>query len=95
MSEGELVVYLSAQFLIDFNASRGEFDFTIYRDRQAFRLRRLYGYYLKGPKRHVVASIDYMMADSIDEVVHHGRSFDYYNSAHSAHRHHVCRIALQ
>lgn len=72
MTEPELIAYLETQFLIDFNASRGEFDFTIYLDRQGFRLHQRYGYYLEGPRRSVVARVDYMTSlrwDSAHQIV--------------------------
>jgi hypothetical protein len=78
MSEQELITYLETQFLIDFNASRGEFDFSIYCHQQGFRVRQLYGYYLQGQRKNLVAQVDYMTADSIDRVVRCGRSFQYY-----------------
>jgi hypothetical protein len=95
MTEPELIAYLETQFLKDFNASRGEFDFTIYLDRQGFRVRQLYGYYLQGPKRDVIAQADYMTADSIGQVVRRGRTFRYYGRSAVRHSRPILCIKLQ
>jgi hypothetical protein len=94
MTEPELAAYLETQFLIDFNASRGEFDFTIYLDQQGFRVRQLYGYYLQGGKRNVVARVDYMTADSIGQMVRHGRTFLYYGRSNLRYNRPALRITL-
>ena len=94
MTEPELIAYLETQFLIDFNASRGEFDFTIYLDRKGFRVRQLYGYYLQGQKRDVVAQVDYMTADSIGQVIRRGRTFRCYGRSNVRHNRPVLRITL-
>lgn len=94
MTEPELIAYLETQFLIDFNASRGEFDFTIYLDRKGFRLRQLYGYYLQGPKRDLMAQVDYMTADSIGQVVRCGRTFRYFDRSKVRHSRPVLCITL-
>ena len=78
VQEAELLAYLESQFVADFNASRGEFDFTIYRATPRFRLRRLYGYYLQGPKRDMIARVSYMTADSLGSAVRRGRTFAFF-----------------
>ncbi len=93
-SEQELMAYLETAFLEDFNASRGEFDFTIYLDRQGFRLRQRYGYYLDGPKRNIIAQADYMTADAIHRVRRRGRTFWYYGHPTERLGRPVLRIAL-
>jgi exoribonuclease II len=95
MTEKELMDYLETTFLTDFNASRGEFDFTIYLDRQGFRVRQLYGYYQQGPKKSVVAQADYMTADSIAKVVRLGRTFHYYSSPNCQRNRPVLCITLR
>lgn len=94
MSERELMTYLNRKFLMDFNASRGEFDFSIYCDQQGFRVRQLYGYYLRGPRKNLIAQVDYMTADSIDQVVRRGRTFHYYAPPNLRHKKHLFRIML-
>ena len=94
MTEPELIAYLETQFPIDFNASRGEFDFTIYRDRQGFRVRRLYGYYLQGPKRDMIAQADYMTVDKITKRVRRGRTFRYYGRSNARQSRCVLHISL-
>jgi hypothetical protein len=94
MTERDLIAYLSTQFLIDFNASRGEFDFTIYLDRPGFRVRQLYGYYLQGPKKDVLASVDYMTADSITRVVRRDKTFRFYRRPGLSHGRPVGCITL-
>ena len=93
-SERELMAYLETSFLEDFNASRGEFDFTIYLHEKGFRVRQLYGYYLEGTRKNVVAQVDYMTADAIHRVLRRGRTFCYYNHHPGRPDHHVLRIVL-
>jgi hypothetical protein len=90
----ELINYLETDFLIDFNASRGEFDVTIYLDAQGFRLRQRYGYYLEGPRRNVIAQVDYMTADAIHRMRRCGRTFWYYGRPTAGRKDQVLRIAL-
>jgi hypothetical protein len=94
ITEQELIAYLESNFLIDFNASRGEFDFTIHLDQPTFRVRQLYGYYLQGPRNSAVARADYMTADSIARVVRRGRTFLYYGRPSLRHNRPMLRIKL-